>query len=180
MPAALEGRARRGGRVAASSSATGSTRAAPGDRHTRRLDPVEWNEFVAAAKSTNWITYIGTADAHGKPHVAVVAPGFESGAVWFATNRTSKKYRNLEQNQRAAFHWPVGSGGAGEVAAWGSATLHPSPADRRRIWESGIFEYDLDSFFGSPDNERVAFVEVVVEEARLIGPGFEIDRYRPS
>ena len=146
---------------------------------TRSLEGVEWTEFVAAAKSTSWIAYIGTADADGVPHVAVVAPGFESGSVWFATNRSSKKFRNLQQNASVAFHWPVGSGGLGEVAAWGSASLHTSAADRRRIWEAGIFEYDLGSFFGSPENEQVAFVQVVIDEARLIGPGFEIDRYRP-
>ena len=141
---------------------------------------MDWNEFVEAATSTSWVTYIGTADASGVPHVAVVAPGFESGSVWFATNRSSKKFRNLEQNGSVAFHWPVGSGGVGEVAAWGSASLHTSAAACRRIWDAGIFEYDLGSFFGSPDNEQVVFVEVTIAEARLVGAGFEVDRYRPG
>ena len=139
---------------------------------------MEWSEFVAAARSTSWITYLGTADTEGNPHVAAVAPGFASGAVWFATNLGSKKFRNLEQNRAVAFHWPVGSGGAGEVAAWGHAELYTSAADRERIWAAGIFEYDLAQFFGSPENEELAFVEASIARARLVGPDFAISRYR--
>lgn len=140
---------------------------------------MEWLDFVAAAKSTSWITYIGTADSAGNPHVAAVAPGFAPGAVWFATNRGSKKFRNLEQNRAVAFHWPVGSGGVGEVAAWGNAELYASGADRERIWAAGIFEYDLAQFFGSPENEELVFVEAAIDRARLVGPDFAISRYRP-
>lgn len=141
---------------------------------------MEWVDFVEAAKSTNWITYVGTADADGTPHVAAVAPGFAPGAVWFATNRSSKKFRNLEQNPAVAFHWPVGSGGIGEVAAWGSATLHTTAAERARIWAAGIFEYDLERFFRSPDNEELVFAETAIERARLVGPDFTVDRYHGS
>lgn len=140
---------------------------------------MEWADFVGAATSTGWITYVGTADSEGMPHVAAVAPGFASGAVWFATNRSSKKFRNLKQNRAVAFHWPVGSGGVGEVAAWGTANLHPSGADRERIWNARIFEYDLGQFFGSPENEELVFVETSIDRARLVGPGFSISRYPP-
>ncbi len=137
-----------------------------------------WDELVAAARSIGWVAYVGTADAGGQPHVAAVAPGFTDGSIWFATNRSSKKLRNLTANDAVAFHWPVTSGGEGELAAWGRATLYDGADATSRIWSQGIFDYDLAQFFGSPDNDQLVFVEVRVERARLMGPDFVARRYR--
>lgn len=137
---------------------------------------MDWEAFVEAANAINWLTYLGTADRHGRPHVSVVAPGFSDGSVWFATRTESKKLRNIGENAEVGFHWPVGSGGPGELAAWGTATIHPG-AERQRIWDSGIFGYDLAQFFGSVDNPALAFVEVTIDRARLMGPDFTPDRY---
>lgn len=129
---------------------------------------MNWDEVVDAARRSGWTTYLGTADARGRPHVAVVAPGFSDGTVWFATLSWSKKCRNLRVNDAVAFHWPVGNTAApGELAAWGSATLHDTDEDRRRIWDAGIMPYDLTSFFGEPGNAELVFVESVVRRARL-------------
>lgn len=132
---------------------------------------MEWDEFVAAAKAISWIAYIGTADSRGRPHVAVVAPGFSPGVIWVATRPGSKKYRNLLENPHAAVHWPVGDGGPGELAARGSATLHATQESKAVIWEAGYMSYDLSQFFGSKDNSDLGFIEVRVERARLLGPG---------
>lgn len=132
---------------------------------------MDWDEFTDAARAISWITYVGTADRHGRPHVAAVAPGFTFGAVWFATRAGSKKWRNLLDNPRLGFHWPVGGGtGPGELAAWGAAVTHEGAEERNRIWDAGILPYDLDGFFGSRDNPDVVFVEAVIERARLLGP----------
>lgn len=139
---------------------------------------MDWQEFVDGARAISWTTYLGTADADGRPHVSVVAPGFTDGSVWFATNRTSKKVRNLAQNRAAAFHWPVSTGGPGELVASGRATIHDGPEERKRLWSAGILDYDMAGFFGSPDNESLVFVEVRIEVARLLGPGFVPDRWR--
>lgn len=139
---------------------------------------MDWADFVDAARAVDWVTYVGTADGAGVPHVAAVAPGFADGSVWFATRRSSRKARNLTENRQVAFHWPVGSGGLGEVAAWGTAKLHTDPQEIRRVWDSDVFGYDLSQFFGAPDNPDLVFVEVAVEHARLVGPGFEVSRYR--
>jgi general stress protein 26 len=137
-----------------------------------------WSDLVEAAKDIDWVVYLGTADKAGRPHVSVVAPGFQQGAVWFVTRMGSRKYRNLAENPEAGFHWSVGGAGPGELAAWGTASLHEGDDARRRLWASGIMEYDLDSFFGGPDNEEVAFVEVGIRRARLLGPGFRSDVYQ--
>jgi len=129
---------------------------------------MQWDEVVDAATRSGWTTYLGTADADGAPHVAVVAPGFTVGAVWFVTRASSKKLRNLRENAHVAFHWPVGNAEApGELSAWGTATLHDSDDARRRLWDAGIMPYDLSAFFGSPDDSDAVFVEVAVRRARL-------------
>ncbi len=129
---------------------------------------MQWDDFVDAGQRSGWTTYVGTADAAGHPHVAVVAPGFRDGTVWFATRASSKKCRNLRENAQVAFHWPIGNADApGELAAWGTATLHDSREARRHIWGAGILPYDLAAFFGEPDNPDLVFVEVEVRRARL-------------
>lgn len=137
---------------------------------------MDWSSFVDAATAINWITYLGTADASSNPHVSVVAPGFSDGSVWFATRPSSKKLRNIAENPVVGFHWPVGGQGPGELAAWGTAVVHPED-EHERIWNSGFFGYDLAQFFGSPDNPDLAFVEVTIDRARLMGPDFRADRY---
>ncbi len=138
--------------------------------------PMDWPEFVEAAKAISWLTYLGTADRNGRPHVSVVAPGYLDGSVWFATRTESKKLRNIAENPEVGFHWPVGGSGPGELAAWGTATVHPE-TERDRIWSSGVFGYDLAQFFGSADNPALAFVEVAIDRARLMGPDFTPNRY---
>lgn len=129
---------------------------------------MEWNEVVAAATTCGWTTYVGTADGVCHPHVAVVAPGFTDGTVWFVTRASSKKLRNLRENREVAFHWPIGNAEApGELAAWGTATLHDDADARHRLWDAGIMPYDLGAFFGDPDDTDAVFVEVALRRARL-------------
>lgn len=139
---------------------------------------MDWDGFVESAKAISWTAYLGTADADGRPHVSVVAPGFEPGVVWVATRPASKKFRNLEQNPSAALHWPVGSGGPGELAAWGTAVTHRSDEIRDRIWAASPFSFDLEQFFGSRESADVAFVAITLAKARLLGPEFTRDEWR--
>ncbi len=139
---------------------------------------MDWDRFVDAARSIAWIAYLGTADERGRPHVSAVAPGFAPGSIWFATRQSSRKFRNLSHNSRAAFHWPVGGGtGPGELIARGTGSLFTSLEDRRRLWDSGVLPYDPTGFWGSAENEDLAFVEVEVSSARLLGPGGKAERW---
>jgi general stress protein 26 len=149
--------------------------------HTSVMASLDWDTFVSAARASSWVTYLGTVDESGRPHVSVVAPGFTRGSIWFATRTGSKKYRNLVSDPSAAFHWPVGNPDApGEVIARGSALLYDSAEDRIRLWASGVLPYDLSGFFGSPDDPGVGFAEVRVSEARLLGPDFVARRWLRS
>ena len=129
---------------------------------------MDWDQLVDAAGRCGWFTYVGTADGGGRPHVAVVAPGFTEATVWFATRTSSRKYRNLRENDEVAFHWPTGVPDApGELAAWGTAVIHDTDEARQRIWHSGVLPYDLAGFFGEPGNTDFVFVEVALRRARL-------------
>ena len=141
---------------------------------------MQWSDVVGAARAISWLTYVGTADGEGRPHVAVVAPGFTEGRIWFATRASSKKHRNLLENPGLAFHWPVGGEtGPGELAAWATAEIHDSEEERKELWASGVMPYDLAQFFQSPDNPDLVFVEGVVSRARLLGPDFRSDVWMP-
>lgn len=134
---------------------------------------MEWSEFGEAAAAISWVAYLGTVDAAGNPHVSVVSPGLGTeGIIWFATRISSRKYRNLSADPRVAFHWPVGGQGPGELIAHGAASTHAEQDDRDRLWEAGVLAYDPAGFWGSKDNPDLAFVEVAVARARLLGPDF--------
>lgn len=139
---------------------------------------MNWGELVDAAQAISWIAYLGTSDESGRPHVSVVAPGFSPEIVWVATRPSSKKFRNLELNPQAALHWPVGAGGPGELAAWGPAVTHRSDETRDRLWLDSPFSFDLEQFFGPREGADVVFVEIQVERARLLGPGFVRSEWR--
>ena len=138
---------------------------------------MEWPAFVEAATSTGWVAYLATADAAGRPHSSVIAPGFSDGTIWFGTRVTSKKFRNLLVTPAVAFHWSVTDGGAGEASASGTASLHETTEQRRAVWDSGVFAYDLAGFFGSPENQGMAFVECQVSSALVVGPDHVALRY---
>lgn len=139
-----------------------------------------WDEFVQGASAVSWLVYVGTAQANGRPHVAPVSPGFTEDTIWFATRTGSRKFRNLSENPRAAFHWPVGgTEGPGELFARGTATLYTALEDRQRLWSAGVLSYDPAGFFGSPETPDLAFVETSVEYASILGPDFQRRTYRP-
>lgn len=134
---------------------------------------MQWSDVQGAARAIGWLAYLGTVDAEGHPHVSVVSPGLEiEGTIWFATRPSSKKARNLRANPAVAFHWPVGGPGPGELIARGTAAIHAEQQDRDRLWDAGVVPFDLAGFFGSRDNPDLAFVEVAVDRARLLGPDF--------
>jgi general stress protein 26 len=141
---------------------------------------MEWSEFVEAATTTSWFTYLGTADAAGHPHVSMVAPGFTEATIWVATRPSSKKYRNLAENPAVAFHWPAQPGGPGELFASGGATLRASAADRHELWVSGVMPYDLHQFWSGPDDQDLAIVEVRIARAGLTGPDLVTRRWHPT
>jgi len=144
------------------------------------MTDLSWDEFAAGAQACGWVTYAATTGADGRPHVAVVSPGFEPGVIWFGTRPRTTKAHNLRVNADIAFHWPVGGGsGPGECFARGVAIIHDTPDQRRAVWESGVMPFDLSQFFGSPENDDHLFVRTEVTTASILGPDFVRRRWTP-
>lgn len=142
---------------------------------------MDWEEAVAAAHAISWVCYIGTADESGRPHVSVVAPGFTQGSLWAGTRPGTKKIRNLRQNPRASFYWPVHTGtGPGELTMRGVATIHEDLATKQHTWENVSFLYNLESFWQTPNNPDMVFIEVAIERASLLGPDFVRKVWKPA
>lgn len=142
---------------------------------------MNWDDFVDAAREVSWISYVGTSDSGGRPHVAAVSVGYAPDTLWFATTAGSRKFQNLLQNPLAAFHWPVQGGtGPGELFARGTVTLHTDELSRHRLWTEANLAYNPADFFGSPDNPDLAFVETTITSASILGPDFQRTFYRPT
>ncbi|CAN5802045.1 hypothetical protein BH23ACT5_BH23ACT5_18990 [soil metagenome] len=143
--------------------------------------PLSWDEVAEAAEATSWVTHVATVGRDGRPHVAVVAPGLaEEGKLWFATRRGSRKHHNLVANGEVSFHWPVTSGsGPGELFARGVARIHDSESERHRLWNR-VVPFDMTSFFGSPENRDLVFVEASLTHVSLLGPEFSRRTWAPG
>ncbi len=55
-------------------------------------------EFVKQSR----VVRVATADSRGEPHAVPVCHVWEGGQVWFATAKTTRKVRNLQQNPQVA------------------------------------------------------------------------------
>lgn len=143
--------------------------------------PLTWKELADAAEEISWVTYVATVGRDGRPHVAVVAPGLaEEGRIWFATRRGTQKHHNLIGNGETAFHWPVTTGsGPGELFARGTARLHDTDEARHRLWNR-VVPYDQATFWGTPDNPDLVFVESRVSRVSLTGPEFRRRVWTPE
>jgi PPOX class probable F420-dependent enzyme len=129
---------------------------------------MDWEEVVAFLKGAP-IAHLGTSSPDGEPHVSVVSPGVEGDALWFATTATSRKARNLQANPRVALVWQPQA----EIYLRGSATIVTGEAEKQRLWESGLFAFDLAAFWGTPANPALVFVKVQPVSAMVLSIGAE-------
>lgn len=110
---------------------------------------------------------LATASAAGRPHVSVISPAVEGDGLWFATTLSSKKARNLAENPRVALMWRPQA----EVYLTGAAALVTDEVEKGRLWESGLFAFNLAAFWGSPANPELVFVQVAPESAAVLTMG---------
>ncbi|MGH9125053.1 MAG: pyridoxamine 5'-phosphate oxidase family protein [Acidimicrobiales bacterium] len=129
---------------------------------------MEWHDVVGFLDGAG-LAHLATSSITGRPHVSVVSPAVEGEVLWFATTTTSQKARNLASNPRAALMWQPRA----EIYLSGRVVLIADEAEKRRLWESGLFPFDLAAFWGSPANPQLVFVRVEPESAVVMsmGPG---------
>jgi general stress protein 26 len=110
------------------------------------------------------LAHLATVTPGGRPHVAIAGAVVDGGLLWFGTRASSGKARNIAVNPEVAMMWSP----AAEVYVQGVAELVDNVPEKRRMWNSGIFPYDLAMFFGSPENEDFVFVRVRPQSATVL------------
>jgi general stress protein 26 len=103
-----------------------------------------WSKVHATAAKATW-AYLATADGT-QPRVKVVHPAFERERVWVATGRTSAKARHIAKNANVELFYQV-SAEMVHLTVTGKATFVENPAEKKRIWDAKVFDYDLAQFF---------------------------------
>ena len=111
--------------------------------------------------------HIATVRPDGSPHVAKVWPALDGRTIWIGTRATSGKARNLRANPGAALMFEP----QGEAYVSGEAELVSDPETKRRVWNSGIFAYPLEGFFGAPDREDFVFLRFTPRRAIVMTQG---------
>ncbi|MDH3499140.1 MAG: pyridoxamine 5'-phosphate oxidase family protein [Acidimicrobiia bacterium] len=133
---------------------------------------MDWDDVVEAARTIAWATAFSTTGRDGRPAVSFVAPGFAGGRIYVGTRPGTRKVRNLAANAAVAMHWPVTTGGPGQLFIRGTGAVRSSPETKAEIWDNGGWSYDLTQFFQSVDNPDLVFIEVTPVYASLLGPDF--------
>jgi general stress protein 26 len=98
---------------------------------------------AVAAKAT-W-AYLATAKGD-QPKVRVVHPAFEGERVWVATGHTSAKARHIDGNPKVELFYQVGPEMI-HLTVTGRAKFVEDVAEKKRIWNGKVFDYDLSQFW---------------------------------
>ena len=97
-----------------------------------------------AAKKATW-AFLATASGD-QPKVRVVHPGFEGERIWVATGRKSPKARHVERNPKVEMFFAPGTDMV-HLTVTGTAKFVDDTAEKKRVWNGGIFDYELAQFF---------------------------------
>lgn len=120
---------------------------------------IGWKEVGALIESSG-LAHVATSTAGGDPHVAVVFVVCEGDRLTLTMRVSSKKAANLRANPRMAMMW---QGNGAETYVWGSVSLVDDPSEKNRVWNGGLFPFDLGQFYGSEQSSDwiVAHVQPV-------------------
>jgi general stress protein 26 len=128
-------------------------------------DSTFWNRAHAAAKKATW-AYLATA-VKDQPKVRVVHPAFEGERVWVATGRSSAKARHIDKNGKVELFYQIGADMI-HLTVTGKAKFVEDLAEKKRIWNSKIFDYDLAQFWpGGPESKDFGLMLITPERVEL-------------
>jgi general stress protein 26 len=97
-----------------------------------------------AAQKATW-AYLATS-AGDQPKVRVVHPAFEGERLWIATGRNSPKAAHIAKNPKVELFYQVGPEFV-HLTVTGRARFIDDAAEKKRIWEGKVFDYDLAQFW---------------------------------
>jgi general stress protein 26 len=103
-----------------------------------------WDKVHAAAAKATW-AYLATANG-AQPKVRVVHPAFEGERVWVATGRASAKAGHIDKNSKVELFYQIGADMV-HLTVTGTAKFVEGLAEKKRIWDGKVFDYDLTQFW---------------------------------
>jgi len=122
-----------------------------------------WDKVHATAAKATW-AYLATA--HGaQPKVRVVHPAFEGERVWVATGRASAKARHIDKNSKVELFYQIGADMV-HLTVTGAARFVDDIAEKKRIWNAKVFDYDLSQFWPSGPESK-DFGLMLITPARI-------------
>jgi general stress protein 26 len=91
-----------------------------------------------------------------------------ANGLYFVSDRTAAKARNLAFNPEVAAHWLVGRGdGEGDqLLVRGEARFEEDAERREALWGSALWD-DLSRWYAGPQAPELAFIEIVARSASL-------------
>jgi general stress protein 26 len=113
---------------------------------TKDGDKEFWQRVQENSNKVTW-AYLATVDGN-QPKVRVVHPAWEGDKLWIATGRTSAKARHVERNPKVELFYQVGPEFI-HITVTGDARFVDDNREKERVWNSGIFDYDLKQFWPS-------------------------------
>jgi len=125
---------------------------------------MEWSDVAAHLSGQ---AHIATIRPDGGPHVAKVWPAVDDHTIWIGTRATSGKARNLRVNPGAALMFEP----KGEAYVYGDAEVITDLETKQRIWNSGIFPYPMEGFFGAAERDDFVFLKMTPRRAIVMTQG---------
>lgn len=124
-----------------------------------------WDKVHAIAAKATW-AYLATAK-RDQPKVRVVHPASEGERVWVATGRTSAKARHIEKNPKVELFYQIGPEML-HLTVTGKARFVDDVAEKKRIWNGKVFDYDLAQFWpGGPESKDFGLMLIEPERVEL-------------
>jgi general stress protein 26 len=128
-----------------------------------------WEKAHAVAAKATW-AYLATAKSD-QPKVRVVHPAFEGERVWVATGRTSAKAGHIEKNPKVELFYQLGPEMI-HLTVTGKARFVEDLAEKKRIWNGKVFDYDLAQFWPSgPESKDFGLMLIEPERVELTSLG---------
>lgn len=126
-------------------------------------------EVDEASKKAVWCA-LATSTPEG-PRVRIVHPTWEGETLWFATDTTSPKARQMATDPRVDVQFQVAPPDFVHVMVRGRAELVSDEAEKKRVWD--VIDYDLGQFWsGGPSDPSYTPVRITptrVELSRMFG-----------
>jgi general stress protein 26 len=142
-----------------------------------------WEKVQKTASKATW-AYLATVDG-AQPKVRVVHPAFEGERPWVATGRNSPKARHIGKNPNVELFFQVGTEMI-HLTVTGTAKFVEDAAEKKRIWNGKVFDYDLGQFWpDGADSKEFGLLLVTPSRVELtslqdMSTGVKPEVWRPS